>query len=765
MLGGIVREHRRRLGITQEELAARTGIGLRTIRDIESDRVRRPRQITVRLLADTFGLVGDDRERFHRTALPGPDGDSVTDPPPDGHARPAPGQLPPDLAGYTGRQREHDQLDAVLAATGDHPTAVGVVVLSGTPGVGKTTLAVHWAHRVADRFPDGQLYVNLRGYDAGGPVVTATEAVRGFLDAFGVPPQRIPANPDAQVGLYRSLLAGKRVLVVLDNAASSGQVRPLLPGSPGCLAVVTSRKRLTGLIAAEGAHPLALDLLTVAEARELLARRLGPPRLAAEPAAADDLIASSARLPLALAIVAARAAVRPGLPLGVLAEELRGTAGRLDAFSDEDLSTNVRAVFSWSYRTLSLPAARLFRLVGLHPGPDISTAAAASLAGLPLAEARRLLAELAEAHLVAEPTPGRYACHDLLRTYAAEQATIVDSEPDRRCAMHRVLDHYLRTAHAAAQRLDTGRDAVELPPIQPGVTPVEIDDSDQALTVLTADYPVLLATIDLAASAGFDDYAWQIPWALGTFFARQGRWQDWAAVQRTGLAAGERLGDRLAQARAHRALGRAYTWLGRHDEVASHYHRAFDLYGAVGDRSGQAHCRSDLAELLVFQGRHREALDYARQAGDLCAAIGNLTGQARNLNCVGWCHAQLGEYEQAVDTCRHALALLRKTGDRYGTAATLDSLGFAYHELGRHQEAIAHYRKALDLRREVGDRYGEAETLSHLGDTHHAIGDADAAREGWRQALAILAELDHPDADDLRNKLHKCRQTAPACDP
>jgi hypothetical protein len=341
-------------------------------------------------------------------------------------ATPVPAQLPPAVAAFTGRGAELACLDAIAAeaalAGPASPAAAVISAVSGTAGVGKTALAVHWAHRVAGQFPDGQLYVNLRGFDPSGAALEPGQALRGFLDAFGVPSTRIPEDPTAQTGLFRSLLAGKRVLVVLDNARDAEQVRPLLPGSPGCLAVVTSRSDLASLVAAEGARPVSLDLLPVAEAGELLARRLGEARVASEPAAVSEIIERCARLPLALAIAAAHAAARPGFPLAAIAAGLRGATANLDPFDGTDLATDVRAVFSWSCRLLGEDAAGLFVLLGLHPGPDISVRAAASLAGIPPRRAEALLAELAGAHLLSEPSPGRYAAHDLLRAYAAEQA-------------------------------------------------------------------------------------------------------------------------------------------------------------------------------------------------------------------------------------------------------------------------------------------------------------------------------------------------------
>jgi hypothetical protein len=364
-----------------------------------------------------------------------------------------PRQLPVAARHFAGRAGALTVLAGLAAEAGGADGAGRAMVISvieGTAGIGKTALAVHFAHQVAGDFPDGQLYVNLRGFDPAGPPMTPGEAVHIFLDALGVRAGQLPASLDAQVGLYRSLLAGRRMLVLLDNARDAGQVRPLLPASPGCLVLVTSRSQLTGLAAAEGAMPLALDLLTGEEAKELLAARLGGDRLAADPAAAQELTGLCARLPLALAIAAARAATQPALPLADLAAELRDAGGRLDALDAGDAAASVRAVFSWSYQQLDAAAARMFRLLGLHPGPAIGTPAAASLAGLPPRPARTVLTELTRAHLLAEPAPGRFAFHDLLRAYAAERAQADEGGTERHAAVHRMLDHYLHTACPAA---------------------------------------------------------------------------------------------------------------------------------------------------------------------------------------------------------------------------------------------------------------------------------------------------------------------------
>jgi tetratricopeptide (TPR) repeat protein len=670
--------------------------------------------------------------------------------------------LPAAVPGFTGRSRELEALSALLAHPSDGPghpspggTPVVITAIGGTAGVGKTALAVHWARQAAARFPDGQLYVNLRGFGPSADPLTPAEALREFLDALHVPAAQIPAGLEARQALYRSLLASQRVLILLDNARDPAQVRPLLPAIPGALVLITSRSELTGLIAADGARPLTLDVLTDTEAHQLIAGRIGAARVAAEPAAADELIGLCARLPLALAITAARAAAQPAFPLAALAAELHDARSRLDALSTGEDVTDVRAVMSWSYQNLPAPAARMFRLLAIHPGPDITAPAAASLAALTLPQARTQLRELARCHLLAEPAPGRYAFHDLLRAYASEQAHAEDPEPERRAALGRALDHYLHTAQAAAMLLNAHRSPITPAPAQPGTVPESLDGHGQALAWFTAEHHVLLAVIGQAATAGFDVHTWQLPWAMVDYFSWQGHWHDLAAVQHGALAAAWRLGDITAQADVHRAIGQARFGLRSWEDARAHLSRALDLYQDLGDLTGQARTHIVLGQVLDRMDRCREALGHARQALSLFEEVGLRAGQARALNNMGWFHARLGDYRQALARSRQALSLQREVGDRCGEAHTWDSLGYAHHQLGHYAKAARCYQQAIGLYIDLGDRHGQAETLTHLGDLRRAASSPQAAIATWRQALDILDALHHPDADQVRDKLDR----------
>jgi tetratricopeptide (TPR) repeat protein len=668
--------------------------------------------------------------------------------------REVPRQLPATVADFTGRAAELQALTRMLDQAGGR--TAGTVVISaigGTAGVGKTALALHWAHQVATRFPDGQLYVNLHGFDPSGNPTAPTEATRGFLEALGVPPERIPASPEAQAGMYRSLLADKRVLILLDNARDEQQVRPLLPASPGTLVLVTSRSQVAGLGAAGGARLISLDVLSHAEAVQLLAARLGPARAAAQPAAVGRIAGLCASLPLALAVAAARAAARPTFPLAALAAELADSARRLDALDAGDPGSSVRAVFSWSVRQLTSEAERMFGLLGIHPGPDIGVPAAASLAGRGEPQTRRLFRELADAHLIAEHVPGRYVFHDLLRAYAAEQACDTDSDTDRREATGRVLDHYLHTAAHAARVLDPAKEPVALAPPRAGAAAGQPADLQQALAWFETEHQVLLATLTLATGYGFDTHAWQLPWAMKNFLQARGYRQEWAATQRTALAAATRLGDTPAQAVCSRLLGAACIDLGDHDQARGHLESSLGLYQRLGDRLGQAKVHQNLGYAAERESRYADALGHAEQALRLYQAIGDKANEAAALNGVGWCHGLLGDYQEARVFCRRAVTRSAETGHRWVEGCAWDSLGLAEHHLGNLAEAAACYQRALSVSREYCDRVFEADTLTRLGDTCHAAGELTEAKEAWHQALAICEDIRHPDIGRVRTKL------------
>jgi tetratricopeptide (TPR) repeat protein/transcriptional regulator with XRE-family HTH domain len=665
-----------------------------------------------------------------------------------------PQQLPATIPNFVGRSEELAILTAQLNRATAGGSAVVITSIGGTAGVGKTALASYWARTHSDQFPGGQLYVDLRGFDPSVAPMTPQEAIRSILDAFQVPVGRIPASFEAQVGLYRSLAEGKRLLIVLDNARDADQVWPLFPGSPRCLVLVTSRQQLAGLMAYQQATYITLELMSAEEAHELLTGILGAHRINADPHAVEALIQRCARLPLALTIAAARAAANNHIPLRALVDQLSKEHQRLDILSTGDSrKTDLRAVFSWSYTALSPQTARLFRLLGLHPGPDISTAATASLAGLPEQDTEQLLTELTQAHLLKEHTSGRYQFHDLLRAYATDRVTAEEHETQRRAALHRVLDYYLHTGVSAAQRLDPHRQPLALQAPQPGTITRQITSYEQALEWFTSEHAILLAIINHAATQKFDTHAWQLPWALTTFLNQQGHWHDYVATQRTALAAANRLNDRTAQAHALGFLGNAYTRLGHYAEAKLHLQQALPLYQELGHRTGQPSTHLTLALVCEQQGHYTEALTHAQHALDLYRTTDNHVWQANALNYIGWYQAQLGNYQQALTHCQQALNLHRKLGNRRGEANTLDSLGYAHHRLSQYEHALACYQQALTLHTEGGDQYGEAVTLTHLGDTHHTTGNDTAARQTWQQALTIFDQLDHPDADTIRAKI------------
>jgi DNA-binding SARP family transcriptional activator len=677
-----------------------------------------------------------------------------------GFDAPLPRQLPAGIGDFVGRADSLASLDGLLDAESD---AMALAAVSGPPGVGKTTLAVHWAWQVMDRFPDGQLYVNLRGFDPSGQVMEPSEAVRGFLAALRVPPERIPSDFDAQVGLYRSVLAGKRMLILLDNARDVAQVRAFLPGSGsgGCLTLVTSRSDLTGLIATQGARAIVLEPFGVDDAHQLLERRLGSERVAAEPAAVEDMLAHCAGLPLAVAIVAARATAHSDFPLESVAADLRMSRG-LDAFASTDVTADVRAVFSWSYSQLTPAAARLFRLLGLHPGPDIGRSAAASLASVPVRQARQLLAELCDARLVTETTANRYGLHDLLRVYAAELAEADETEAERDEAIRRLVGHYLQVAEAAARlsapygwepsthaprpSVDTGRFIDE-----------QFADVEGAVEWFDSERSVLMRIVVAAVRRGLVREAFRIAWHVGKFFDRRGHWHDYVELEAMLLEVAERLGDRELLTYAYAAYGRAVVRLDRNADARAYLGRAYELCGQVGDVLGQARMRRTVGWIAEREANYPAAFAATKEAYDLCRTVTDSVvheaGAAELLSALGWCHTLLGDFASALVCCRLAVPVLQEHGYLDGEAHVWDTMGYAHHELGQFVEALDCFQRALPIMRRLGDAFAQADTLIRIAASHAATGALAEAAVARNEALSIIDTLHFSDADRLRAKL------------
>jgi DNA-binding SARP family transcriptional activator/tetratricopeptide (TPR) repeat protein len=690
-------------------------------------------------------------------------------------SRVVPRQLPAGAAFFAGRERELKELHELLGRArpgggedgADGPgEAVAISAVAGMAGVGKTALAVQWARKVAGRFPDGQLYVNLRGYDSEGAAVTAAEVTGWFLVALGVPVGQIPADAQARCGLYRSVLAGRRVLIVLDNARDAAQVRPLLPGSAGCLVVVTSRSSLAGLAAAEGARQLRLGPLADVEGMRLLAARLGPERVAAERGAATELVARCGHLPLALAVMAARAAANPELPLGVLAGQLAAAAngedalpaggagpGRLEVLETGDPATSLRQLLSWSYRQLSPPAAQMFALLGVHCGPDITVPAAASLAGVSRAEAGRALAELADASLAAEHRPGRYLLHDLVRGFAAGVARQALDEPGIRAAIERSLDHYLHTGSISGDLPKP----FTLAPRAPGVLPEKLRSEAELQNWAQANQQVELQAITQAAAAGFITRAWQMllffgqAWSLGD----QGYWADCLAAAKVVLAVAEAADDQVALGWTHVTIGRHGTFTGAHDEYRAHLARALDHFRRAADLSGQAWAYLFASGACATRGDLAEAVEQAGHALPLFRQTGDPYGKGWALAILGTCHARLGDYELARGYAGQALQV---TGDPTVSAMAWHARAFVHSQLGHSRQAVSGYRQALALvrdRKHPTARGVLVIMLTEFGDVCRAAGDLPAATEAWQQAAQVLSDLGWPDVLEVGTRLEQ----------
>ncbi|RKT55728.1 AfsR/SARP family transcriptional regulator [Saccharothrix australiensis] len=710
----------------------------------------------------------DLRELHHRilTADPGlaapPDPTTRPDPTTAAPRSPAPvpRQLPPAPPYFVGRATELANLTDTLTEATRHGGTVVISALAGAGGIGKTWLALHWAHHNLHRFPDGQLFIDLRGFSPDSLPVDPTVAVRGFLDALDVDPGRIPADPQAQTALYRSLLADKRMLVVLDNAATSDQIAPLLPGGASCTVVVTSRRRLTTLISRHGAHHLHLDPLTDHEAHALLVQRLGTHRVDAEPHAVTDLLTYCRGFPLALSLIAGRAQAEPHLPLTQIVTELREPG--LAALDDDEPTGSLPTVLSWSHHALTPAQQHAFALLAIAPGPDIALPAAASLIGQPPTHTRRLLRTLTDASLLDHDPHDRYTMHDLIRAYATTTSHHLDPT-ERDHALRRVLDFYTHTADTADDVLRPFRTPIPLDPPVPGVQPHPVPDTAAALAWFAAEHPHLLAAQRTAAAHDWHPTVWHLAWTTSGYHVGRGHRHDELAVWQTALDSAPHLPDATNRILyAHRNLGRAHARLGRYDHAIDHLHRALRLTEEHHDITQQAHTHQAIALIWEHQQDFRQALHHSTRALELFRTVDEPVWHANALNSVGWFAARLGDHDTARDHCRQALTLLRRHHFPEAEANVLDSLGYIDHHTGHHHQAVEHYQQALALYRDLGSTDLAADMLDHLGHPHTALGQHHQARTAWTEALTLYRQQGrHDDAARVQRQLDALDRPTP----
>ncbi|WP_306750826.1 tetratricopeptide repeat protein [Saccharothrix yanglingensis] len=671
-----------------------------------------------------------------------------------------PRQLPARPPHFVGRTNDLAALDEAL-----RPDAADTVVIAsvgGAGGIGKTCLVLHWAHGRSDRFPDGQLYVDLRGFAPEGEPLTAATAARGFLGTLGVPPAAIPVDEYAQAALFRTLVARRRMLVVLDNAADSDQVTPLLPGSPTCTVVITSRRRPSQLINTAGARHLVLDALPDREARALLAARLGSARLACEPEAVHALLRCCGGLPLALSVVAGRAAAHPRLALSTVVDELH-EAG-LDGLEDGEPGTDVKAVLSWSYRALDPRHAEMFALLGLILVTDVSVEAAAALAGTPVRDARTVLRGLEQSSLLTRDDADRYHAHDLVHAFAEDRARHDITEPARDGAWHRLTEFHTHTAHAARRLLEPHDIYIELPAPSRTCRPKPLSSRMEALAWFAAEHRNLwhLLVVQYSSSPWA---TWQLAWAMSAYHRLSGLLGDDLQAWVYALGATEGWPDPVVDALVHRHLGHAYVQVGRFDEARHHLGRALHEAKREDDIGSQGFVHRIVSVMYEYQEHLEPAYDHARKAVELFRRTGEPLWVADAINAAGWCAALLGRFNEAEHLCWEAYPVLSHYDPR-GAADTLDTLGFIAHRTHRHHDALEHFRSALALYQELGDVYHVPDTLDRTGHVLHALGRTDDADRTWRQALVLYRnQLRVADARRVRRQLEGGRFDRPSEHP
>jgi len=731
---GLLRQLRVEAGLTQEELAHAASLSPRSVSDLERGVNRTARKQTARLLADALGLTGPERELFEAAA-----GGQATAVQTLAASRRSGGAtavrtLPRDIASFTGRRGELRQLTAAVGEAASGGGVVSIHAIGGMAGVGKTALAVHAAHRLAGSFPDGQYFLPLHGHTPGQPPVQPADALVTLLLTAGLRASHIPADLDARAGLWRDHVAGQKVLLVLDDATGHEQVRPLLPGTAGSLVLITSRRRLAAL---EDAVPLSLDTLPPDEAAALLTRLAGRPDL--EPGPASQLARLCGYLPLAIGLVGRQLAHHPAWAAADLATELAAARDRLEPMRAEDVS--VAAAFDLSYRDLDAAQQRLFRRLGLHPGPDIDAHAAAALDGTSLAEARRHLDNLHDQHLLGQPGRGRYRFHDLIREHA--RALAAGKPADETAAAGRLLDYYLHTALAASRHIAVRTPGARRAPAQarPPACAPRLSSAEQAMAWLAAERGNLQAATDYAAARGYHQHAIQIPAAISNFLDGGGFWDQAIGLHRTALAAAREAGDRHGQADALNRLAIFQTGTGDFAAGAANQRQALALYRELGDRLGQGdalhtqgYVQQMAADFPAAAASFGQALTRYREAGDRI-------GQGDAMLDLAGVQEFADGYPAAGASLRRALALFREAGDRYGQAICLGGLSILRIPTGEYPAAVTGMRQARELFHDMGDRFGEALQIAGLGVVQRLTGDYPAAMASLRQAREIFGAI------------------------
>ncbi len=755
--GGLLRQLRNDAGLTQEELAEAARISQRAVSDLERGINRTARKDTALLLAGALGLDGPARELFVAAARGRtPAADVLTarrGTPQAAFAAAATRALPRDIVAFTGRKAELARLVGKLDGLSANGEVVGIHAIGGMAGIGKTTFAVHAAHRLAERFPDGQFFLPLHAHTAGQRPVDPADGLASLLLAAGLAAPQIPPGLEARAARWRDHVAGKKILLLLDDAAGHQQVRPLLPGTAGCLVLITSRRRLTAL---EDAAVISLDVLPAGEAAALLARLAARPGIHAADPAVGAITRLCGYLPLAIGMLASQLRHHPAWTAAGLAASLAAARDRLALMRAENLS--VAAAFDLSYAQLTPGQQRMFSRLGLVPGPSFDAHAAAALDDSSVDQAHRCLEGLYDQHLLTEPAPGRYQLHGLLREHAHTLAT--DDHADRDAAADRLLDYYLHTALAAAQHHPSW-DPVDstLPPARPPPCAPSVTASGQAAAWLDAERANLQAAAGYAIASGRFRHAMLIPAAIGGFLATRGHLDQALASHQTALAAACQAGDGRGQARALNLLATLHWRKGDRPAAVASARQALELYRDLGDEAGQANALDVLGFLHYKAGDYPYATACGRQALELYRDLGHRRGQAQTIWGLALVQHDTGDYRASAASHQQALELYRDLGDQYSQLGTLVTLGHVQTQTGDYQAAATTARQAQTLARDIGDRYWQAWVLHQLGVLHRLTGDYQAAVASHQQALQTMCEIGDPAAQgEVRNALGLAQQ-------